>query len=277
MNYLGYWKIQRGPFENTRDPRFFYRGKDHAEGLERMLYLVRDGNMGFGVVTGEIGAGKTLTRTVLAAELPAARFATVVLENANLPFPFLLMEIITGIRNDRADGRSPELYYLLAEFRELLEERIIKRSRSLVLIIDEAQQLSDETLVELKNLTNISGPDRNYTSVILFGQPELRSRVRSLPQIDTRVSLRYHLGYLSSEEIAPYLAHRMRVAGHPSGTVFAAEAVDMIHRETGGIPREVNRIAKLALDRAFALERPQVTGPVVGSIIHDVYKQDGYV
>jgi general secretion pathway protein A len=235
--------------------------------------------MNFGMLTGEIGCGKTITRSVFKKRLSPIRFDVIDMENSNLPFNFIMLECIQKMS---ADDFNPKLadeniYYLLKEFKKLLKIKIVQRQKNLVIILDEAQQLSKEAIVELKNLTNITYDDQSYITVILMGQPELGASVRNLPQIDQRISLRYHLNPLREKDVDGYLIHRLKVAGHPDGDVFVPEAVQLLCQVTGGIPREINRICKLAMDRAFSLRLSHIDSETINSIVMDLYKQDGKI
>jgi len=173
--------------------------------------------------------------------------------------------------------KDDDLYYLLKEFKKLLDIKIVQRKKNLVIILDEAQQLTKESIVELKNLTNITFNNQSHITIILMGQPELRSVVKNLPQIDQRVSLRYHLNPLSEKDVDGYLAHRLKIAGHPDGFLFTKKAVQILCQVTGGIPREINRICQLSLDRSFSLRLESINEEVVKSIVMDLQKQDGKI
>ncbi len=278
-DYLEYWGLHRKPFENNTDPDFFYESYDHIEALERLFYIIEEGNMNFGMLTGEIGCGKTITRSVLKERLSPIRYDVIDLENSNLPFNFILLECIQRMSLENFDSRlkDDDLYYLLKEFKKLLDIKIAQRKKNLVIILDEAQQLTNESIIELKNLTNITFNNQSYITIILMGQPELRSVVKNLPQIDQRVSLRYHLNPLSERDVAGYLKHRLKVSGHSDGALFTDKAVQMLSQVTGGIPREMNRICQLSLDRSFSLRLDGVNEDTVKSIVMDLQKQDGKI
>jgi general secretion pathway protein A len=142
-----------------------------------------------------------------------------------------------------------------------------------VLIFDEAQEMSPATLNEMKLLTNLNGGGVNYLSIVLVGQPELRDRVRQLPAINQRIGLRFHLNSLNAGDAASYLRHRLRAAGHPTGDVFVPEAIDRIWQVSRGVPRELNRLGKLALEVAFLKGWPQVTREAVEIIVRDFERQ----
>jgi len=278
-DYLEYWGLNQKPFENNTDPDFFYESYDHVEALERLFYIVEEGNMNFGMLTGEIGCGKTITRSVLKDRLSPIKFEVIDLENSNLAFNFILLECIQRMSLENFDARlkDDDLYYLLKEFKKLLDIKIVQRKKNLVIILDEAQQLSKESIIELKNLTNITFINQSYITIILMGQPELRSVVKNLPQIDQRVSLRYHLNPLSEKDVSGYLSHRLKVAGHPDGAIFSKKAVQMLCQVTGGIPREINRICQLSLDRSFSLHLETINEEIIKSIVIDLQKQDGKI
>jgi len=277
--------VTKKPFENNTDPDFFYESYDHLEALERLFYIVEEGNMNFRMLTGEIGCGKTTTRSVLKDRLSPLKFDIIDLENSNLSFNFILLECIHRMSQENFDIRlkdearlkTDDLYYLLKEFKNLLDMRIVQRNKNLVIILDEAQQLSKESIIELKNLTNITFKNQSYITIILMGQPELRSVVKNLPQIDQRVSLRYHLNPLGELDVFGYLAHRLKVAGHADGEIYTKKAVRLLRQITGGIPREMNRICQLSLDRSFSLRLQNVNEDVIKSIVLDLEKQDGKI
>ena len=275
MDYASYWGLRDRPFENSRSTPYFFESRAHAEALERLLYTVRDRNMGFGLLTGEIGSGKTMIWTVLAKRLPPQEYEVVSVESGNLPFPHLLAEILS-----RMDAKAPmdlggEKFPLLVRFRRLLDERIVKTGRHFVLIVDEAQELDPKDLVELKNLTNLGSEESTPLTILLIGQPELREKVKLLPQLDQRISLRFHLNPLARRDVGDYLGHRLRIAGHATGDVFSPDCTDLLYRATGGIPRKINRICKLSLDLAFSLSRASVDEPIVRSIVQDLQRQEG--
>jgi general secretion pathway protein A len=231
--------------------------------------------MGIGVLTGEIGCGKTITRTVIENVLDRNLYELVTLESSDLPFNHLLAEFINQIDYKGIEIARLSKFELLFHFKKCLKEKIINHGRHLVIFLDEAQQMEPMTLDELKNLSNISSEEENYLTIILVGQPELRDILKNMPQIDQRVSLRFHLNFLNAEEIRGYICHRLKSAGHVTGEVFTKEAIEFMYRDSKGIPREINRIAKLALDRAFSLQRRRIGKEIVAGIITDLHRQKG--
>ncbi len=271
IDSLQYWGLKERPFETTWDVRFFYQSHAHAEALDRLLFLAGERSMNLGVLTGEIGCGKTLIRAQLAKQLDPNKFMVVSLENSS----FTLDELLTGILNRLDPKSSHARLNRYAKFEKLKEEALAlhEAERHLVLIFDEAQELPAAGLAGLKNLTNFNGDGANLLTIILTGQPELRHQIQHLPAVNQRVSLRYHLGPLSLPETGEYLSHRMRAAGHESGDVFTPDAVEVTFQASRGIPREINRLAKLALEQAWNLETPLVEASAIEAVASDIERQ----
>jgi len=269
MNYLEYWGLTDRPFEGNRDSKFFYRSKCHEEALERMLYICKDGNMNFGLLTGEIGCGKTMIRTVLENELEKDGFKTVCIENSNLPYIYILAEIVNQIKKERIKKSHINKFHLITDLKELLVKVVIEGGSHLVILMDEAQQLEKDTLDKVKNLTNISSESENYITIILIGQPDLKTIILSMPQISQRISLRYHIKALDLTEVNDYIIHRLKIAGHKTGDIFNSDAVEPIYLSSGGIPRSINRICKLAIDFGFARQIKTIDSSIIEAIIRD--------
>jgi general secretion pathway protein A len=264
------------PFDSTRDTRYFFPSAGHAEALSRLLFLADDRNMGMGLLTGEIGSGKTLLRTVLHGRLSPQSHVRVSIESGLLDFDDLLLEILSQIQAQRLRAPDyPDRYSRLAAFKRLLTEQIAGRDRHLVILLDEAQQLDHACLDAIKGLTNISSERQNYLTVILIGQPELRGHLRRIPQVDQRVSLRFHLTALSAEETRDYIRHRLNVAGYQGAFPFDDEALEILHRASRGIPREVNRICKIGLEHVLAQGLGRFTAPAIATVVDDLRRHGG--
>lgn len=275
MKFLDFWQLQHKPFEFTKDSQFFYESKGHGEALARLFYLIEDKNMNIGLLTGEIGCGKTMTWTFLANQVNKKNYVIVTLDFSSFSFEDILREIISQIsKSNLNDGTAYSKYELTKIFRKLVLEDIAKNNKHLVIILDEAQQMSDPCLDELKNLTNIASEETNFITLILVGQPELRDKLKKLPQIYQRISLRFHLNCLDADEVDAYIKHRLKVAGRSQINVFAPEAVALIAKATDRIPRNINKICKLAFDRAYALERRLIDKEMVQTIVQDFHKQE---
>ena len=263
---LAYWNLRERPFEATWDTRFYFQSRDHDEALSRLGFLVGEHTMNIGMLTGEIGCGKTLTRAVFTERLDRKRFQVVTQENSAFGFKDLLGPVLHAL--DPAGAGQTK--FARCERLARAAHKIHAENRHLVLIFDEAQEMSATTMNELKLLTNLNGGGQNFLTLILLGQPELRTRVAKLPAIDQRISLRFHLRPLNVDEVAAYLRHRLHTAGHPSGDLFPAESVARLFQTSKGIPRELNRLAKLALELAWLREMPAVTHAAVDTVIRDL-------
>ena len=268
MDLLQHWNLRERPFEATWDTRFFYAGPDHEEALSRLLYLVGETTMNIGLLTGEIGSGKTLTRAVFASRIDPARFEVLTVENAGFPLEELLASVLR--RLDPSLQLNGEGRLARYELFETAARQIHRQGRHLVLLLDEAQDLTPATLHELRWLTNVNGGGQSLLTLLLIGQPELRKLVLNDAAINQRVSLRYHLHPLRAEDVEKYLSHRLRAAGHATGNIFTAPAVQLLHSASHGVPREVNRLAKLALEHAWVSGTPTVSGQAIVAVVRDL-------
>jgi general secretion pathway protein A len=281
MSYLKFWKLSGKPFEEVCNTKFFFESDDHREALDRMLYVVNDRNMNMGLLTGEVGCGKTITKSVFESALPKQHFEVVSFENSNFSFLDILFDIVnrTSFRDPRLaleSGASvvprDDKYLLMSTFKKILETLVYEEKRHLVLVFDEAQQMENSVLDEVKNLTNITSETQNYLSIFFVGQPELREKIRTLKQVDQRIFLRFHLNTLDYSNTAKYVQHRLRIAGLDNLGIFTGGALEMIFRSTGGVPREINRLCKLSLNYGFAQELAEIDREDVELILDDMRK-----
>jgi general secretion pathway protein A len=281
MDYATYWGLAEKPFEETCNTRFFFESEDHREALDRMVYIVNDRNMNMGMLTGEVGSGKTITKNVLQGSLPRHNFEVVGFDNSNFSFNDLLYDVIRRLtfRDPRIamtlEGDLPprdDKYLLVNVFRERLDKLVYEDKRHLVLVFDEAQQMTGETLDEVKNLTNISSETHSYLTVFFVGQPELRETVRLLRQVDQRIFLRFHLNNLDYNGTVKYVQHRLRVAGLQSEGILSSLAYERVFRSTGGVPREINRLCKLAMTFGAAHDLKEITREDVEVVLLDLEK-----
>jgi general secretion pathway protein A len=280
MGYLEHWQFKDKPFEEVCDTRFFFESEDHREALDRMLYVVNDRNMNMGLLTGEIGSGKTITKNVLADSLPRESFEIVSFEDSSFDYLDLLFDSIRRISLQGPRSQTPlpprnDKYLLMQAFKQQLEALFYEERKHLVLVFDEAQQIEDGVLDEIKNLTNLSSPSESFLTIFFVGQPELREKVKRLRQVDQRVFLRFHLNNLDYSGTLGYIRHRLHVAGREHDSVFTGPALELIFRFTGGVPREINRVCKLALNFGFAQGVPVLGPEEVQIIIDDLREQCG--
>lgn len=270
MNLLDHWRLKERPFEATWDTRFYFSSADHEEALNRLLYMVDEGSMNLGLLSGEIGCGKTLTRAVFAARLNPGKFQVVTLENSGFSFIDVLGAILKRLEPDPAVTTRRSGKYARCERFESRMRELDQEGRHLVLLLDEAQDLSASALHELRSLTNLNGNGRASLTLILIGQPELRAKVANDRAINQRITLRYHLRPLGAGDVMQYLQHRLRTAGHEGPCIFTESAANAIHAATKGVPREVNRLAKLSLKYAWLTNASRVDQSSVQTVVADL-------
>jgi general secretion pathway protein A len=246
-----------------------------------MLYIVNDRNMNMGLLTGEVGSGKTITKNVLINNLFQKDFEVLDFENSNFSFDDILFDIVKRIsfkdsrlafiEDDTKPARN-DRYGLMQLFKRKLETLLYEEKRHLVLIFDEAQQIEDSVLDEIKNLTNISSRVENFLTIFLLGQPELREKVRRLKQVDQRIFLRFHLNNLDYNGATKYVHHRLTIGGNTNQAIFTSLGEEIIFRSTGGVPREINRLCKLALNYGFAHSLTDISREDLQVILDDLQK-----
>ncbi len=281
MSYLLHWNLKEKPFEELCDTRFFFESEDHREALDRMLYIVNDWNMNMGLLTGEVGSGKTITKNVLSNSLNRHSFEVISFDNSSFQFTDILYDIVHRItfRDPRLALMESDIpqrndkYALTSYLKKQLETLFFEEKRHLVIVLDEAQQIEDGVLDEIKNLTNIGSGNENYMTIFVVGQPELREKIRRLPQVDQRIFLRFHLNNLDYNGTVNYIQHRLRVAGMEQTTIFTSLALELIFRCTGGVPRMVNRICKIALQFGFAQNLDEIRKEDLELILEDMQEQ----
>jgi len=271
LPFLEYWKIQERPFEGVCDSRYFYESAAHREVLARLHYLAMQESMMMGMLTGEVGCGKTTTLNQYMQSIDSEQFLTVFFENSFFSIEAILKRILNewGLGEYAENEDFAGLYVL---FSNGLDQIRNTHQKHLLLIFDEAQDMAHETLTGVCRLTNLNGDGGHKISVILAGQPELRSLVHMLPPVDQRISLRFHLQALSREEVAPYLRHRLMIAGAPNGEFFSEDAVNAIYESSGGVPREINRLAKLSMEDAAAHQIRVVDAELVLTVFEDLLR-----
>jgi type II secretory pathway predicted ATPase ExeA len=262
--YLEHYGLRAKPFSKTPDPAFLYRSRQHAEALARLAHAVEEREIA--VLTGEVGAGKTtLSRALVDEYADRCRFSFVV--NPALPPAQLLSAVAEGFGVDGA-RRKAEVWSALGRRLAALDSEGLFP----VVVVDEAQLLAGRPAFdELRLLTNLAADDRALVGLVLVGQPELRDRVREKggEAFAQRVGVAYHVGALDEEETGRYLAHRLAVAGR-TAPLFEAEAVTVLHRRSGGLPRRVNQIAANALLEGFAREVERIGVDVVEAAAADL-------
>jgi type II secretory pathway predicted ATPase ExeA len=261
--YESFFGLSERPFSTTPDPRFLYESRQHREALARLEYACEERDIA--LLTGEIGAGKTLLSRALMDRL-SREYRVVLLINPHLTPKEFLTAICKhlDIPHDCPRGRMMDALH--DHLYRLHEEGV-----ALVLMLDEAQFVpTKSTFDEIRLLTNFQLDDAALLSVILIGQPELRTRLerpayRALAQ---RIGLRYHLVPLDREETGAYVRFRLSVA-EARGELFDEAALDVLHEGSEGIPRLINRLAHASLIEAYGRESRRVTADIARNALED--------
>jgi general secretion pathway protein A len=267
--YLSFFGLNEKPFAITPDPRYLYLSERHAEALAHLLYGINEAG-GFVQLTGEVGTGKTtIVRSLLAQTPKNAEIALIL--NPKMTEPEFLLTICEELGigvPDSALGSLKDLVDILSEY--LL--RAHAAGHRVVLVVDEAQNLSPGVLEQVRLLTNLETNTQKLLQIILIGQPELRELLArtELRQLAQRITGRYHLNPLSHDETAAYVRHRLRVAGATSD-IFAPQALHTVFSLSQGVPRVINVICDRALLGAYSLDRHRVTASLVRSAAAEVF------
>ncbi len=265
--YTGFYKLQDRPFQLTPDHRFFFDSQPHRKALSYLTYGLHQGE-GFVVITGEVGAGKTILVEYLLSKLESARFAAgkVVTTQIHADDVLRLAALAFGLTPNGADKAS-----LLEMFRSFLISSHRNGIRPL-LIVDEAQNLSHDALEELRMMSNLQLRETALLQIHLVGQPEFRTMIASdsLEQLRQRVIASYHLRPLDEADARGYIEHRLRRVGWQDDPTFTDAAFARIYEETIGVPRRINLLCDRVLLCGFLEERHQIDAPVVNQVITDM-------
>lgn len=263
--FCKFYGLSEKPFDIIPNPGILYRSEKHSQALTYLRYGFSE-NIGFILFTGEIGTGKTTLIKHLLTELTDDVEVAVVFNtnvNAEELLRLILIELeVEGVGQDKSKNL------------DLLNQHLIdvySQGRRCLLIIDEAQNLSAESLEEVRLLSNLQTDTQPLMQIILAGQPELRDIIQSpgLEQLAQRVAISYHLVPLSREEMGEYVRYRLERAGAKDGDLFEAAALDLLHEHTGGIPRSVNVMCNAALVYGYADSMTSITRKVIEQIIDD--------
>src|SRR3954470_7536940 len=267
--YASFFGLNEKPFSITPDPRYLFLSERHAEALAHLVYGINEAG-GFIQLTGEVGTGKTTVVRSLLAQAPKHAEIALILNPRMSPAEFLL-----AICEELGIAVAAESENSLKDLVDLLSHHLLSahaEGKRIVLVVDEAQNLSVEVLEQVRLLTNLETETQKLLQIILIGQPELRELLGrvELRQLAQRITGRYHLDPLSGDEASAYVRHRLRVAG-ATREVFTNGALREILRLSGGVPRLINIISDRALLGAFTEDRHVVTGSVVRRAAAEVF------
>jgi general secretion pathway protein A len=252
--YLELFKLHELPFRLSPDPQFLYLSKQHARAkayMESTIWFTD----GFVVITGEIGAGKTTLIETFLRELQSDAIVAQINQTQLSPTAFL-QSVLVQFGFSPFNMKKPEV---LATLNQFLTEQY-SNGRKVLLIIDEAQNLSNRVLEEVRMLSGVETTKEKVLRIILAGQPELNDKLNSpeMVQLTQRVRLRFHLTALTKAETTAYIDHRLEVAGSQGRRIFAEDTYATIYKYTGGVPRLVNTLCDTCLMAAFGKDKDTV-------------------
>ncbi|MEP7313304.1 MAG: AAA family ATPase [Pseudomonadota bacterium] len=267
--YLSFYGLTEKPFAITPDPRYLYLSGRHAEALAHLVYGIDEAG-GFVQLTGEVGTGKTtIIRSLLARAPKNAEIALILNPRMNAEEFMLTIceELGIGVP-DYAEGSTKDLIDILNRY--LL--RTHAEGRRVVLVVDEAQNLSPDLLEQVRLLTNLETETQKLLQIILIGQPELRELLarNDLRQLAQRITGRYHLDPLSPSEAQAYIKHRLRIAG-ATMDIFSPPALRELYRVSGGVPRLLNIIGDRALLGGYTEDRHRIAAATVRRAAREVF------
>lgn len=253
--YQAFYGFREMPFNITPDPKFLYLSPTHQEALQHLKYGVQE-RKGFIVLVGEVGCGKTTLCRRFLNEIDNERFDTALILNPRVTETQMLKAILTELGETKLARSQVDL---VAQMNRVLLERI-ERGKDIVLIIDEAQNLSFAVLEQIRLLSNLETDQQKLLQIILMGQPELKDVLarEELRQLRQRILVHYELNPLSLEDTAHYIQHRLSLAGGMGRPVFTKHALRKIHKASKGIPRIVNNLCDKALLSAFIRDSDEV-------------------
>lgn len=265
--YTEYYNLKTMPFQLTPDHHFFYESHEHSRAISHLVYGLAQ-EEGFVVITGDIGAGKTMLVERLWSQLDGTRYQAARILTTQLSGDDLLKMVARGFGLVTEGMDKPALLRLLEKFFAEMHNL----GKRCLLVIDEAQNLPFAVLEELRMLSNITIAGRAPFQAVLLGQPQFRQMLAEpgLEQLRQRVLASYHLGPLSLEDTRAYVEHRLRMAGWAGNPSFDEPAFAAIHHHSGGIPRRINTLCSRVLLLGFLEEKRHIDRQTVEEVADEL-------
>ncbi len=266
--YSEHYGLTGNPFQLTPDPRFYFESETHRKAMAYLGYGLAQGE-GFIVITGDVGAGKTTLVGHLMATVDTARLTAVEIVSTQVEGDDMLRLVAQrlGLQTEGVPKAQ-----LLDRIERFLHAQAQEGKRTL-LIVDEAQNLHISALEELRMLSNFQAGGRALLQIFLLGQPEFRERVKAAPELEQlrqRVIATHHLEPMQANEIAPYIAHRLTVAGWRGTPQFTVDACAALYRATDGVPRRLNTLLARVMLFGAVEDLTAIDAPAIASVIEDL-------
>jgi len=261
--YKKFYGLSEKPFNIVPNPAYLYRSEKHQDALTYLEYGLMEGT-GFILLTGEIGTGKTTLIRYMLNNVESDMDVAVIF-NTNITSDQLITLVLDNFEIQPKKDKTANL--------DLLYQFLIQKfsdERRVLLIIDEAQNLSPDVLEEVRMLSNLQSDEQILLQIMLVGQPELKTKLQApgLAQLAQRITVNYHLSRLTGEETKEYIAYRLEKAGG-SSDIFISEAVDLIFESSGGIPRIINMLCDSAMVYGFGYELKRIDRKVIVQVLED--------
>ena len=268
--YTEFYHLSTRPFQLTPDARFFFESTVHKQAMAYLIYGLHHAE-GFIVITGEVGAGKTILVDNLLSTIDASTFVTAKIVTTQIAGDDLLHMVAAGFGIPEEGLAKGSLLHRISDF-ILARQRSGKRS---LLIVDEAQNLSFEALEELRMLSNIVGDKTMALQSFLLGQPQFRAILGrpELEQLRQRVTAAYHLGPLNEAETRAYVEHRLRRADWQGDPELTEDFFPELHRQSGGVPRRINNLCSRLLLYGFLEGLHRLDGGAVAQVASDLERE----
>lgn len=268
--YQDYFGFREPPFTLTPNPEFLFLSRCHQEAYAHLLYAIEN-RAGFIELSGEVGTGKTTLARTMLEQLPPESYRSALIFNPTLSPLGLMQEINREFGLPHASSETRELHQQLNTF--LLAEN--GADRAVVLVIDEAQNLSRDVLEQVRLISNLETAREKLIQIVLVGQPELRDLLArdDLRQLNQRITVRYHLERMDSADIHAYIRHRLRIAAAGREPVtFSPAAVKRIASHSRGLPRIINSVCDRALLLAYTRDVKEISAGMITTAIADLTK-----
>jgi general secretion pathway protein A len=268
--YENFYGLSASPFQLTPDARFFFESTVHRQAMAYLVYGLHHAE-GFIIITGEVGAGKTILVDNLLSTIDQSNFVIAKIVTTQLAGDDLLHLVAAGFGIAKEGLAKGAVLQRITDF-VLAQQR---NRRRVLLIVDEAQNLSFEALEELRMLSNIVVGKTMALQSFLLGQPQFRAMLGSplLEQLRQRVTAAYHLGPLSEGETRSYIEHRLRRADWKGNPQFTEDCFSVIYRHTGGVPRQINTLCSRLLLFGFLEELHTLEAAVVEKVANDLRQE----
>lgn len=263
--YNDFYGFKEPPFNLTPNSRFFFESTRHKEALSTLVYAIRE-RKGFVVITGEIGSGKTTVCRTLLNHLDN-QTETALITNTHISGKDLLMTLLEDLNVAFEPGSKSKLLSQLNHY--LIEQ--LRRDHNVVLIIDEAQNLSPAVMEEVRMLSNLETESEKLVQIIFIGQPDLKNKMAldRLEQLRQRIAVYYHLSPLDKADTCNYVLHRLKVASQSDRQYFTEEALNLVYEFSRGVPRLINQICDSALLSGFITEVQIVDEKLLRDVIRE--------